>query len=126
MTVRCLIVDASDRFLQAVRVMLEREGIDVVGVASTSAEALQRISERHPDVALISIWLGDQNGVDLAGQLAGTGSAKRPEVILTSGYAEADLGDMIGAWPCLGYLRKSDLSGDAVRALARKASTHGG
>jgi hypothetical protein len=39
MTVRCLIVDASDRFLQAVRVMLEREGIDVVGVVVVRTEA---------------------------------------------------------------------------------------
>jgi CheY-like chemotaxis protein len=120
-TVRCLIVDASDRFLQAARAMLEREGIDVVGVASTSGQALQRVSELRPDAALIAIRLGEESGVDLAGQLAGTGSAKRPEVILTSALTGADFGDMIAAWPCLGYLRKSDLSGDAVRALARKA-----
>jgi hypothetical protein len=39
---RCLIVDDSPRFLDAARGLLERQGITVVGVASTSAEALAR------------------------------------------------------------------------------------
>jgi CheY-like chemotaxis protein len=50
---RCLIVDDSPRFLDAARGLLERQGITVVGVASNSAEALQRAQELRPDVTLL-------------------------------------------------------------------------
>ena len=47
---RCLIVDDNPRFLRAARSLLEHQGITVVGVASNSAEALQRAEELQPDV----------------------------------------------------------------------------
>jgi two-component system, NarL family, nitrate/nitrite response regulator NarL len=37
--IRCLIVDDNQPFLDAARLLLEREGVDVVGVATTTAEA---------------------------------------------------------------------------------------
>jgi CheY-like chemotaxis protein len=46
--VQCLIVDDNAEFLAAVRDLLERQGMIVVGVASTSAEALQRAGELAP------------------------------------------------------------------------------
>jgi two-component system nitrate/nitrite response regulator NarL len=58
MTLRCLLVDDSPRFLDAARGLLERQGIKVVGVASTSAEALQQATELRPDIALLDIDLG--------------------------------------------------------------------
>jgi len=39
---RSLIVDDSEHFLAAARELLEREGVTVVGVASTSEEAVRR------------------------------------------------------------------------------------
>ena len=48
MALRCLIVDDSAPFLAAARKLLEREGISVVGVASTSAEALKPAQELRP------------------------------------------------------------------------------
>jgi hypothetical protein len=47
-TLRCLIVDDSPRFQEASRGLLERQGITVVGVASTSAEALQQAERLRP------------------------------------------------------------------------------
>ena len=49
---RCLIVDDSPRFLAAARGLLERQGLTVVGVASTSAEALERVRELRPDAVV--------------------------------------------------------------------------
>jgi hypothetical protein len=48
---RCLIVDDSPRFLDPARGLLERQGMTVVGVASTSADALRRTVELRPDVS---------------------------------------------------------------------------
>jgi hypothetical protein len=41
-SLRCLIVDDNARFLDAATDLLQREGIVVVGVASTIAEALKK------------------------------------------------------------------------------------
>jgi DNA-binding NarL/FixJ family response regulator len=52
-----LIVDDNPGFLEAARTLLEQEGLQVVGVASTGAEAVQRAAELHPDVTLVGIDL---------------------------------------------------------------------
>jgi DNA-binding NarL/FixJ family response regulator len=122
-TIRCLIVDDNDRFRQTAQVVLNSQGIDVVGVASTSAEAVQRVGDLHPDVTLIDVCLGAECGFDLARQLTTTRSTQRPDVIMISTYPESDFADMIAASPCLGYLPKTDLSGNAIRALLKNAGT---
>src|SRR5437588_3497441 len=53
-----LIVDDNRLFLEAARALLGREGLRVVGVAATSAEALQRAEELRPEVVLVDISLG--------------------------------------------------------------------
>ena len=112
---RCLIVDDSAPFLEAARKFLEREGITVVGVASTSADAVERAQKLRPDVALVDIDLGEESGFDLARQIA-EGPAPLP-VILISTRAEEDLAELIEASPALGYLSKANLSAHAVRDL---------
>jgi DNA-binding NarL/FixJ family response regulator len=114
MTVRCLIVDDSEDFLRAGSRALEREGIDVVAVASTSTEALARADELKPDVALIDINLGDENGFDLAQQFAEAGI--QTNVIVISTYAEDEFAEAAAATPTRGYLPKW-LSGAVVRQL---------
>jgi len=52
---RVLIVDDNRPFLEAARVLLERQGLSVVGVARTAAEALRKAAELQPDLALIDI-----------------------------------------------------------------------
>jgi CheY-like chemotaxis protein len=121
-SVRCLIVDDNGSFLQLARALLEREGIDVVGVASTSAEAVQRAGELRPDVALVDVCLGAECGFDLARELTRTRSTERPDVIMISTYPEAEFADMITASPCLGYLPKTGLSGSAIRTLLEHTS----
>ena len=65
---RCLIVDDNPGS-SAARALLEQEGVRVVGIASTRAEAVQRAIELHPDVTLLDIDLGGDSGFDLAQQL---------------------------------------------------------
>jgi DNA-binding NarL/FixJ family response regulator len=109
--VRCLIVDDSRRFLDSARGLLERQGLQVVGVATTGAEGVARASALRPDVALVDIGLGDESGFDVATRLGHT------PVILISTQDEDDLADLIAASPAIGFLPKSGLSGAAVRRL---------
>jgi DNA-binding NarL/FixJ family response regulator len=90
--IRCLIVDDNQPFLDAARLLLEREGVAVVGVATTSAEALRLEEELRPDVVLVDIRLGDESGFDLARRLSGP-------VILISTHAQSEYAEKIAASP---------------------------
>jgi DNA-binding NarL/FixJ family response regulator len=115
MSVRCLIVDDTPSFLEAARHLLEREGLSVVGVASTSAEALRRCKELRPDAALVDIDLGAESGFDLADQL----SRECPEcqVILISAYSGTDFADLIEESPALSFIPKPQLSAAAIHGI---------
>jgi DNA-binding NarL/FixJ family response regulator len=109
---RCLIVDDNASFLGAAATLLERQGVSVVGVASTHAEALLRSRELRPDVVLVDIVLGAESGFDVARELTGA-----PTVILISTHAEADFADLIERTGAAGFVAKSELSGEAIRRL---------
>jgi CheY-like chemotaxis protein len=117
MTLRCLIVDDSRRFLDAARRLLERQGITVVGEASTSAEALRLVVELQPDVTLLDIDLGSESGCELARRLNRETDTALSRMILISTHAEQDYADLIAASPAVGFLSKSTLSAGAIRDL---------
>jgi CheY-like chemotaxis protein len=122
---RCLIVDDSAEFRDAASAMLERAGISVVGKATNSAEALRYYEDLHPDVALVDIDLGGEDGFVLAEQLARVGATSGLAVILVSTYAESDLAEMIDASPAVGFLQKFSLSPDAIRDLLKVTGPQG-
>jgi CheY-like chemotaxis protein len=114
---RCLIVDDSSRFLDAARGLLERQGVTVVGVASTSAEALARTAALRPDVTLVDIDLGGESGLELARRLHREPGLAASPVILISTHAEQDYAELIAASPAVGFLAKSALSAGAIQDL---------
>jgi DNA-binding NarL/FixJ family response regulator len=114
--VRCLLVDDSPSFLDAASILLERQGLDVCGTASTTAEGLRQAAELRPDVVLVDISLGSESGLDLARRLAGT-AAPRASVILISTHAEADFADLLEQTPSAGFVAKSELSAAVIRRL---------
>jgi CheY-like chemotaxis protein len=109
-----LIVDDNESFLQVARGLLEQEGLVVVGVASTSAEAVRLVGSLDPDVVLVDVFLGDESGLELARRLAEDGE----KVILISTHPEEDLVGLIAESPAVGYLQKGDLSAEAIRRIA--------
>jgi DNA-binding NarL/FixJ family response regulator len=111
---RCLLVDDSSHFLDAARSLLEQQGISVVGVASTGAEALRRGAELQPDVALVDIDLGTESGFDVA-----EGLDPAISVILISTHDRQDFAELITQSQAVGFLSKSDLSSDGVYELLR-------
>ena len=113
---QCLIVDDNASFLQAAAVLLEREGLTVVGVASNTAEAVRQAQHLRPDVVLVDIELGPESGFELARRLV-DGNPDGPKVVLTSTYAESDFADLIDDAPVAGFVAKSELSGNEVRRL---------
>lgn len=118
--VRCLIVDDSTRFLEAACTLLAREGMTVVGVASTGAEAVERSRALEPDVILLDISLGEESGFDVARRLLPDGRGREPRLIFISTHPEDEFADLVEASPAVGFLPKSRLSGSAIRDMLAK------
>jgi DNA-binding NarL/FixJ family response regulator len=114
---RCLLVDDSTDFMAAARHLLVSDGVDVVGTASTTRDALRLVTEVRPDVVLVDINLGDESGFGLARTIEQSTPTPHPRVILVSTHAEDDYAELIETSPAIGFLSKSSLSGRAVREL---------
>ena len=114
MTISCLIVDDNRPFLEAARTLLEREGLTVAGVATTSIEALRQAEALRPDIVLVDIALGEENGFDLARQLVQDGVGAESTVVLISTRAEEDVADQLTESPAAGFLSKTALSAAAI------------
>jgi DNA-binding NarL/FixJ family response regulator len=112
-----VIVDDNPLFLETARDLLEREGLRVVGLATTAAQALQRAAELRPDIVLVDISLGDESGFDVARRLAEHDRSGETAVILISTHSEADFADLIAESPAAGFLPKEDLSAHAIRRI---------
>jgi CheY-like chemotaxis protein len=117
-----LIVDDSQHFLRAASARLEQEGLQIVGVASTGAEALVRVAELQPDVTLIDVELGGTSGFEVARRLAGDARLDPGDLIMISVRSEEDLADLIEESPAVGFVAKATLSAAAIEAIIRGAS----
>ncbi|HUB39835.1 MAG TPA: response regulator [Streptosporangiaceae bacterium] len=112
-----VVVDDNRSFADCARVHLERQGERVLGLASTSAEAVKLVARLRPDVVLVDMALGDECGLDVAQLLAQPGCEQAPVVILISAYSPLDVAELIAASPAAGFLPKSELSSDAIRQI---------
>jgi CheY-like chemotaxis protein len=135
MPLRCLLVDDNDAFLETARALLERQGVQVAGVASTIAGALRQARALRPDVVLVDIGLGEESGFELARLLAadgqdgqrlqgvqrGQGAQRgRADVILISAQAERDYADLIAESPAAGFLHKPELSAQRISQILNR------
>ena len=119
---RCVLVDDNPVFIEVATRLLERGGgISIIGAASTIAEAIQRVEELRPDVALVDVDLGGESGFSLARELHRPNSHTPPKIILTSAHSERDFANLIAASPAVGFVPKADLSPEAIYELFARA-----
>jgi DNA-binding response OmpR family regulator len=125
MPLRCVIVDDSPDFLGAASVLLEQQGISVVGLASTAAQAYSACRELHPDVVLLDVDLGNETGFDVARGLTQQAGPAGPRVILISAHAPDEFEDMITGIPAVTFMPKAGLSGAAILGIASRPASDG-
>jgi DNA-binding NarL/FixJ family response regulator len=112
---RCLIVDDNESFLASAARLLVGQGMTVVGSAASSDEALELARSLEPDVVLLDVQLGDEDGLELARRL----DVELPDtpVILVSTHAEDELAELIADSPAIGFVPKRTLGAEAIAAL---------
>jgi CheY-like chemotaxis protein len=114
--ISCLVVDDQPEFLEAARRLLGRQGISVVGVATGGAEAIERVVDLRPDIVLVDVHLGEENGLEVASRIAALDHASSPRVILISSYPKEDLVGALPTGSAIGFVSKTDLSATTIRA----------
>jgi DNA-binding NarL/FixJ family response regulator len=116
-SLRCLIVDDNEAFLAAATTMLEREGVTVIGTSSSCADAVRSVGALRPDVVLVDVSLGEENGFDVARVLDQDHHAGGAAIVLISTRSRTELAELIDRSPARGFIAKADLSGDAIRKV---------
>lgn len=119
MGLSCLIVDDSKEFLaSAAGLFSSQQGLDVVGIASTGDDALRLMAALSPNVVLVDVELGDEDGIDLARRMTTTaGPATR--VILISLRDRSELAELIGGCGAAGFVRKDTIDAQTIADLVR-------
>lgn len=120
MDMRCMIIDDNVGFQYGIRSMLERDGASVVGQASNGHDAVERAAACRPDVVLVDVRLGSENGFDIAHRVEQRAAATpdwRPMIILISTHTQDEVADRIAANPSFAFLDKTTLSASQIREL---------
>jgi signal transduction histidine kinase/CheY-like chemotaxis protein len=115
MPLNCLLVDDSEAFLASAARLLSAQGMRVMGRATCAADAMRLAAECLPDIALVDIELGAEDGLELAGRLTAAGSCQ--EVILISLRDRGELAGQIADCGAAGFLRKDRLSAQSVAEI---------
>jgi len=84
--IRVVIVDDHPMVREGLRTMLDDEGIEVVGEAGTTAEALREARRATPDVLLLDVELADGDGLATLPELKRT--APGASVLIVTMHAE--------------------------------------
>jgi DNA-binding NarL/FixJ family response regulator len=115
MALKILLADDHVLFRQALRIVLEREGFNVIADAHDGQEAVSLAQQLRPDVAILDIAMPLLNGLDAAAQIVKLTS--RPKVVLLTMYSDEQY--VIGALRAgvHGYVIKSQAANDLVEAI---------
>lgn len=119
--VRVLVVDDHPIFRRGlVHTLHDGAGIVVCGEAATIADAVAAVRTQQPDVAIIDLSLGRENGLDLVKSFRQTHPAIR--VLMLSGHDEQVHADRALKAGALGFIMKDKAAADLCAAIRRVAT----
>jgi two-component system, NarL family, response regulator LiaR len=121
---RVALIDDHDLLRQGIKVMLEKEGVEVVGEAADGAQALDIVADSLPDVVLIDIVMPKMDGIEAAKRIKD--EFPNVAVVVLSGYEEKQfVFDALKAGASGYLLKTADLEEvvATVKAAAQGAAT---
>lgn len=113
--VSVLVVDDHAGFRAAAKALLEAAGYQVAGEAEDGPSAVALTAALRPDVLLLDIGLPGLDGFEVADAVAR--QHDQPAVVLVSSHDADTYGRRLAAAPVVGFLTKSDLTGQALARL---------
>jgi DNA-binding NarL/FixJ family response regulator len=114
-SITCVVADDHPAVLEAVAEFLVQGGIEVIARARDGEEALEKIDQRKPQVALVDVRMPKLGGIELTRLVARSHGGTA--VILYTGYGDrAQLTEALDAG-ARGFVLKEAPLGDLVRAI---------
>jgi DNA-binding NarL/FixJ family response regulator len=110
-----LIADDHPIVAESLRAALERDGVEVLDIARDGEEALAKISDRRPAVAVIDLQLPDLRGADVV-RRAKEGSPETRTLIFSAHGTRHLIEEALQAG-ARGYVAKDAPIADVVRAV---------
>jgi len=120
-SVGLLIVDDHRMFAESLaRLLSDDDGIEVLGIAGSCAEAIDMASQLHPRVVLMDYHLPDGDGVAATAAIRG----RNPEIMVVILTGSSEDGILIAAIDagCSGFLTKDHAAADVAEAVRAAAA----
>jgi DNA-binding NarL/FixJ family response regulator len=114
-SLRILLADDHPMFRQGLKAILEGQGFIVVAEASDGQEALARVGEAKPDIAILDLSMPLMNGVGAAREIA-RGHYRTKVLLLTMHTEDQYVLEAIRAG-IRGYVLKTRAAEELVRAI---------
>jgi CheY-like chemotaxis protein len=87
---RILLVDDDSTMVGLLKILLTMEGYQVATLMDKPGDILENIRLAKPDILLIDIFLGDQNGLDIVRQVRQLPGMRRIKIVMVSGTDKCD------------------------------------
>lgn len=110
-----VIVDDNEPFRTRARLLLTYDGYDVIGEAGNGTSGLEAVRRLRPNIALLDAQLPDVDGFSVARDVRGDG--RETAVVIISTRDATDYGSAVSTCGARGFIAKSELCGDALRAV---------
>jgi len=121
MAVRVLIADDHRLFAEALRAILGGDRrIDVVGLAASGDEAVEKARELEPDVILMDISMPGLNGVEATREILA--NQKKIRVLMVTGSDARQDVDAARTAGAAGYVTKDKIAAELIGAILDTAA----
>jgi DNA-binding NarL/FixJ family response regulator len=113
---KVLIVDDHPLFSKGLASLITSQGgYTVVGEAKNAAEAMAIVRQERPDLAIVDLNLGDENGLDLIAEM----KAKEPELVILvlSMHDERYYSERVLSLGASGYIMKDEAGNKVLGAI---------
>ncbi|MFF2487047.1 response regulator [Microbacterium sp. NPDC058062] len=119
---RVLLADDHGAIREALRLMLESHGLEVIGEAADGAVAVRNAAALRPDVVLMDLRMPGTDGVTATREIVAAGSA---QVLVLTSFDEDELVEGALRAGAAGFLLKTTDAATLVEAVRRVAAGEG-
>ncbi|KJL40358.1 response regulator transcription factor [Microbacterium trichothecenolyticum] len=121
-TPRVLLADDHGAIREALRLMLDNHGLEVIGEAADGAVAVRNAAALRPDVVLMDLRMPGTDGVTATREIVTAGSA---QVLVLTSFDEDELVEGALRAGAAGFLLKTTDAATLVEAVRRVAAGEG-
>jgi DNA-binding NarL/FixJ family response regulator len=117
-TIRIFLVDDHQSFSEGLAMLINtnKPEMEVIGTAGNREDAFQAIAEKQPDVILLDVDLGDDNGLEILPEMLAKTTAK---IIILTGIRDPLIHQKAVINGASGVLQKTDSAQTILKAIKK-------